>query len=218
MRDRLLAQQLAQAQLDRTLLSASELPSAVEALQLTSHVQEWESAANSQRVGQLLEIVPRISVLNLGAMELHMQRHLAASFRAIHFDPEQAAHEQQQKAAWREWIRHSNLFQFLPHLLSSTPGWGGANRSSAVGPYSVCLDSDPNRPGSIPVSSPEQAKAWQVVTELVNPPAVLQCSQPCRPHGLIAGLTCPRWAMSWAAAVTKCSPRRSWPGQISSWP
>jgi DEAD/DEAH box helicase domain-containing protein len=102
-------------------------------------------------------------------MELHTQRHPAASFRAIHFDPEQAGHEPQQQAAWREWIRQSNLFQFLPHLLISTPGWGGAEQSSAVGPYSVWLDGEPHPSGSIPAGSPEQAKAWQVVTELVTP-------------------------------------------------
>jgi DEAD/DEAH box helicase domain-containing protein len=151
------------------LLSAPELTGAVEALQLTSHVQEWESAANAQRVGQHLEVAPGLSVLNLGAMELHTQRHPAASFRAIHFDPAQAGHEPQQQAAWREWIRQSNLFQFLPHLLISTPGWGGAEQSSAVGPYSVWLDGEPHPSGSISAGSAEQAKAWQVVTELVNP-------------------------------------------------
>ena len=164
-----LVQQLAQAQLDRTLLSAPELTGAVEAMQLTSHVQEWESAANAQRVGQRLEVAPGLSVMNLGAMELHTQRHPAASFRAIHFDPEQAGHEPQQQAAWREWIRQSNLFQFLPHLLISTPGWGGAEQSSAVAPYSVWLDGEPHPSGSIPAGSAEQAKAWQVVSELVNP-------------------------------------------------
>ena len=101
-------------------------------------------------------------------MELHTQRPPAASFRAIHFDPDQAGHEPQQQAAWREWIRQSNLFQFLPHVLLSTPGWGGAEQSSAAGPYNVWLDDEPTRSGSAHTGTPEQAKAWQEVTELVN--------------------------------------------------
>jgi DEAD/DEAH box helicase domain-containing protein len=164
-----LAQQLAQAQLQPRAITAPELTIPTDALQLTSHVQEWQAAADGQRVGQHMEVAPGLSVLNLGAMELHMQRHPAASFRAIHFDPEQAGHEPQQQAAWREWIRQSNLFQFLPHVVISTPGWGGAEQSSAVGPYSVWLSGEPNPSGSIQAGSPEQAKAWQVVTELVNP-------------------------------------------------
>jgi DEAD/DEAH box helicase domain-containing protein len=150
-----LAQQLAQAQLQPRAITAPELTIPTDALQLTSHVQEWQAAADGQRVGQHMEVAPGLSVLNLGAMELHMQRHPAASFRAIHFDPEQAGHEPQQQAAWREWIRQSNLFQFLPHVVISTPGWGGAEQSSAVGPYSVWLSGEPNPSGSIQWASPD---------------------------------------------------------------
>jgi DEAD/DEAH box helicase domain-containing protein len=164
-----LAQQLAQAQLQPTALAAPELMAAVEALQLSSHVEEWQAAADAQRVGQHLVVAPGLSVLNLGAMELHGQRHPAASFRAIHFDPEQAGHEPQQQAAWREWIRQSNLFQFLPHVLLSTPGWGGAEQSSAVSPYSVWLSGAPTPAAGRDGATPEQAKAWLAVTELVNP-------------------------------------------------
>ena len=38
------------------------------------------------------------------------------------FEPDPNASEQQHQARWREWLRQGNLFQFLPHLLISTPG------------------------------------------------------------------------------------------------
>jgi DEAD/DEAH box helicase domain-containing protein len=65
-----------------------------------------------------------------------MARLRDASFRALHFDPIPLPTEADQQKGWREWLRQANLFQFLPHMLLSTPGCCGADLSvgSGIGP------------------------------------------------------------------------------------
>ena len=164
-----LAHQFVQAQLARTPLHAPELSTAIEALQLRAHVDEWQQSAAGQAMGQRLPIAPGLEALNLADLDLHQQHHPAASFRAIHFQPEPAATDQQQQAAWREWLRQANLFQFLPHLLLSTPGWGGAEQAAAIDPYQVWVDGGQRAlsAGATPGAADEAA--WKELEQLAIP-------------------------------------------------
>lgn len=132
-----IAQQFCLAQASPMAIDSPELAAAAAALQLGAHVQEWQGSEASRRVGQHLTPAPGLQILNLVDMGLHERRHPAASFRAIHFNPDPSCSERQQQATWREWLRQSNLFQFLPHLLLSSPGWGGAEQTAAVDPPQV---------------------------------------------------------------------------------
>ena len=165
-----LAQQFAQAQITPTPISAPELIQAIEELQLQPHLEEWRSSANGQCFGQQLAIAPGLLALNLADLELHRRLHPAASFRVIHFEPDAAGSEQQQQAAWREWLRQSNLFQFLPHGLISTPGWGGAEQSPSMDPYDVWVQgASAAAAEQAPNVLPQQALAWQELIKFVHP-------------------------------------------------
>jgi len=95
-------------------------------------------------------------------MGLHERRHPFASFRAIHFELDPNASERQQQARWREWLRQSNLFQFLPHLLISTPGWGGREQPAVVDPPQVWVAADPAKAAPEGLGAPQTAAAeWQ---------------------------------------------------------
>ena len=70
------------------------------------------------------------------------------------------------RPAWREWLRQGNLFQFLPHLLLSTPGWGGSEQTAAVDPPQVWVTADPAKAAPGGSAAPESAaagrqRAWQ---------------------------------------------------------
>jgi len=131
-----LAHQFVQAQLARTPLHAPELSTAIEALQLRAHVDEWQQSAAGQAMGQRLPIAPGLEALNLADLDLHQQHHPAASFRAIHFQPEPAATDQQQQAAWREWLRQANLFQFPAPSAALHPRLGRCRAGSRHRPLS----------------------------------------------------------------------------------
>jgi DEAD/DEAH box helicase domain-containing protein len=168
-----MAQQFCLAQASPLPVDSPQLTAVQNELQLTDHVQEWQSAEPTRRVGQHLAPAPGLQVLNLVDLELHApeRRHPAASFRAVHFDPEAAGSEKQQQAAWREWLRQGNLVQFLPHGLISTPGWGGTEQPSAVDPPQVWIPTQ-NGPGanageaSASAAEAEQQRAWQELSRL----------------------------------------------------
>jgi DEAD/DEAH box helicase domain-containing protein len=164
-----LAQQLSQAQLSAAKLTAPELTTPIETLDLGSHVEEWQSATESPGIGQHLEVAAGLTLVNLGATRLHEQHHPAASFRAIHFDPAQTGGDPQQQQTWREWLRQSNLFQFLPHSLISTTGWSGLEQPSAVGPYEIWVGGATMAEAPSGATTPEQNQAWTALAELVNP-------------------------------------------------
>jgi DEAD/DEAH box helicase domain-containing protein len=165
-----LAQQFAQAQITPTPISAPELIQAIEELQLQPHLEEWRSSTNGQCFGQQLAIAPGLLALNLADLELHRRLHPAASFRVNHFETDAAGSEQQQQAAWREWLRQSNLFQFLPHGLISTPGWSGAEQSPSMDPYDVWVQgASAAAAEQAPDVLPQQALAWQELTKFVHP-------------------------------------------------
>jgi DEAD/DEAH box helicase domain-containing protein len=172
-----LAQQFCLAQASPLPLDSPELMAAADAMQLAAHVQEWQGSAASRRVGQQLIPAPGLQILNLVDMGLHERRHPFASFRAIHLELDPNASEQQQQASWREWLRQSNLFQFLPHLLISTPGWGGSEQPAVVDPPTVWVAADPANaapqgPGALENAALERERAWQDLGRLA--PAVLQ--------------------------------------------
>ena len=161
-----MAQQFCLAQASPLAVDSPELSAAADVLQLVTHVQEWQGTETSRRVGQHLTPAPDLQILNLVDMGLHERRHPAASFRAIHFEPDPNASEQQQQARWREWLRQSNLFQFLPHLLISTPGWGGSEQSAAVDPPQVWVATGPAKAApdgraAAESAAAERQRAWQ---------------------------------------------------------
>jgi DEAD/DEAH box helicase domain-containing protein len=165
-----LAQQFAQAQITPTPFSAPELTKAIEELQLQPHIEEWRVSATGQCMGQQLEIAPGLRALNLADLELHKRLHPAASFRVIHFDPDAAGNDQQQQAAWREWLRQANLFQFIPHGLISTPGWGGGEQAASLEPYAIWVQgafSAAEAHSGTALS--QQAVAWQELIKFAHP-------------------------------------------------
>jgi DEAD/DEAH box helicase domain-containing protein len=165
-----LAQQFAQAQITPSLISAPDLTQAIEELQLQPHIEEWRVSASGQCMGQQLEIAPGLQALNLADLELHRRLHPAASFRVIHFDPEAAGSEQHQQATWREWLRQANLFQFLPHGLISTPGWGGAEQSPSLEPYDVWVQGASAATAAQAGSAlSQEAIAWQELIRFTDP-------------------------------------------------
>ncbi|MFM9088916.1 MAG: DUF1998 domain-containing protein, partial [Cyanobium sp.] len=163
-----MAQQFCLAQASPLAVESPELSAAVDALQLDPHVQEWQTVGASRRIGQHLTPAPGLQILNLVDLGLHEHErlHPAASFRAIHFEPDPNASEQQQQARWREWLRQGNLFQFLPHLLICTPGWGGSEQTAAVDPPQVWVAADPAKgapdaPGGPDSAAAERQRAWK---------------------------------------------------------
>jgi DEAD/DEAH box helicase domain-containing protein len=161
-----MVQQFCLAQASPLAFDAPELSAVQQELQLTAHVQEWQSSEPTRRVGQHLIPAPGLQMLNLVDMGLHERQHPAASFRAVHFEPDSSCSEQQQQAAWREWLRQSNVVQFLPHSLLSTPGWGGAEQPSAVDPPQVWIAQNTSSgpaggSGSGSPTEMECQRAWQ---------------------------------------------------------
>lgn len=161
-----MAQQFCLAQASPLAVDSPELSTAADALHLAQHVQEWKGKEPSRRVGQHLTPAPGLQIHNLVDMGLHERRHPAASFRAIHFELDSNVSEQQQQAQWREWLRQSNLFQFLPHLLISTPGWGGSEQPTAVDLPQVWVEGDPAKTapdgqGAPDTAAAERQRAWQ---------------------------------------------------------
>ena len=165
-----LAQQFAQAQITPSLISAPDLTQAIKELQLQPHIEEWRVSATGQCIGQQLEIAPGLRALNLADLELHKRLHPAASFRVIHFEPDAAGNDQQQQEAWREWLRQANLFQFIPHGLISTPGWGGAEQSTSIEPYDVWVQgASAAAAAQTPTAQPQEAIAWQELIRFAHP-------------------------------------------------
>jgi len=161
-----MAQQFCLAQASALPIESTELMAPATALQLNVHVEEWQGTGPSRRVGQHLTAAPGLQILNLVDMGLHERRHPFASFRAIHLELDPSASEQQQQARWREWLRQGNLFQFLPHLLISTPGWSGSEQTAAVDPPQVWVAADPAKgapdgPGVPGTAAAGRQRAWQ---------------------------------------------------------
>ena len=163
-----LAQQLCQAQLSPKQLNAPEIQTAIETLELQAHVQEWQHKGD-KICGQVLDIAQGLKALNLGDMAKHQSRNPGASFRTIHFDPELSNDSPHQQAIWREWIRQANLFQFLPHLIISTPGWSGAEQNSAINPYEVWIDESSIVQANGQTIPSNESKEWQTITSLIAP-------------------------------------------------
>ena len=163
-----LAQQLCQAQLSPKQLNAPEIQTAIETLELQAHVQEWQHKGD-KICGQVLDVAQGLKALNLGDMAKHQSRNPGASFRTIHFDPESSNDSPHQQQIWREWIRQANLFQFLPHLIISTPGWSGAEQNSAINPYDVWIDESSIVQANGQTIPSNESKEWQTIASLIAP-------------------------------------------------
>lgn len=173
-----LAQQfcLAQRPLSPLPIDAPALLAVRETLALDPHVEEWRTANPSLSVGQCLTPGPGLQLINFLDLTLHQKDrlHPSASFRVIHFEPGSSATEPQQQASWREWLRQGNLFQFLPHFLLSTPGWGGSEQPAAVDPPQVWVNATTDSPtageGSAQLSAAaEGERAWQELSRYASP-------------------------------------------------
>jgi DEAD/DEAH box helicase domain-containing protein len=173
-----MAQQLCLAQASPLAIDSPELSAAIGTLHLASHVQEWVSSKPSRRIGQHLNPAPGLQILNLVDLDRHApeRRHPAASFRTIHFQNDPSLTEPQQQAAWREWLRQGNLFQFLPHLLLSTPGWSGAEEPTAIESPQVWIPREAAGDGAADIAdqgglAAERQGAWQELIRLAPQPA-----------------------------------------------
>ena len=158
-----IAQQFSQSQLSNTLITEELIKKRVQEISLEAHIDEWKSS-NKSSFGACIDVQPGFSLINLGDINRHKECNPGASFRAIHFDPEDSNESPHQQSIWREWIRQANLFQFLPHLLISTPGWTGAEQSSAIEPYAVWVEGTPARQVGGQAMASEAAKAWQSIS------------------------------------------------------
>ncbi len=168
-----MAQQFCLAQASPLAIDSPELSAVSGTLHLASHVQEWVSSKPSRRIGQHLAPAPGLQILNLVDLDRHApeRRHPAASFRTIHFQSDPSLTEPQQQAAWREWLRQGNLFQFLPHLLLSTPGWSGAEEPAAIDPPQVWIPRESAGDGAADVAdqgglADERKGAWAELIRL----------------------------------------------------
>ena len=170
-----MAQQFALAQVSQQPLDHPELGEAISSGHLQSHVEEWRGNGTGNRIlGQELTIGCGLSVLGLVDLGLQEQTHPCASLRVSHFEINEDLLPEQQQAAWREWLRLGNLFQFLPHGLITTPGWTGAEQPVAVDTPTVWIKSGaataPSPTPEHPVQQQRQS-TWRAIVEL----AIKEC-------------------------------------------
>jgi DEAD/DEAH box helicase domain-containing protein len=123
---------LAQMGLDLSKSLPVEIQAPLDSLGLHAHLQEWRPERENGQAGQWLEQGPGFAVLSCIDLPGHVAHVQDASFRVLHCDPEATASDSEQQQGWREWLRQANLFQFLPHMLLTTPGCTGDEFSSQV--------------------------------------------------------------------------------------
>ncbi len=160
------AQQFSLSQLSNTKISDKKIFSKLKELNLLEHLEDWKN--NDERTfGNVLEPATGLILINVGDITWHKELNPGASFRVIHFDPTLTNDSPHQEKIWREWIRQINIFQFLPRLLISTPGWTGEQQNSSISPYSVWV----NRFDSTSLNSRDSfskiEKSWIELSSLV---------------------------------------------------
>jgi DEAD/DEAH box helicase domain-containing protein len=143
-----LAQILCLAQLGNqpTAITAQAIADQISGLMVVDHVSDWQQVPRPNQLGFAVELAPGLQLLNLVDAVRHEQRLSTASFRILHLDPGCADIDIEQQNAWREWLRQGNLFQFLPYLLLSTPGYGGSEQTPtdvAGDPVGTSASTDP---------------------------------------------------------------------------
>jgi len=162
------AQQFSQSQLSNFQLSHQIILASIEKYALQAHIDSWKSS-DDKCFGHAIEAAQGLTIINLGDIQRHKEQNPGASFRTIHFDPEPSNDSPHQQAIWREWIRQANLFQFLPHLIISTPGWSGAEQNSAINPYDVWIDESSIVQANGQTIPSNEAKEWQTIASLIAP-------------------------------------------------
>ena len=151
-------------------LSDKKISSKLKELKIEEHIEDWKNS-EERTFGNVIEPATGFILINIGDITWHKELHPEASFRIIHFDPALSNDSPHQEAIWREWIRQINLFQFLPRLLISTPGWTGEQQSSSISTYSILVNRFDSTFLSGKDNSSEIKKSWIELTELV----VIEC-------------------------------------------
>ena len=164
------AQQFSLSQLSNIQLSDKKISSKLKELKIEEHIEDWKNS-EERTFGNVIEPATGFILINIGDITWHKELHPEASFRIIHFDPALSKDSPHQEAIWREWIRQINLFQFLPRLLISTPGWTGEQQSSSISTYSILVNRFDSTFLSGKDNSSEIKKSWTELNELV----VIEC-------------------------------------------
>ena len=164
------AQQFSLSQLSNIKLSDKKISSKLKELKIEEHIEDWKNS-EERTFGNVFEPATGFILINIGDITWHKELHPEASFRIIHFDPALSNDSPHQEAIWREWIRQINLFQFLPRLLISTPGWTGEQQSSSISTYSILVNRFDSTFLSGKDNSSEIKKSWIELTDLV----VIEC-------------------------------------------
>jgi DEAD/DEAH box helicase domain-containing protein len=149
---------LAQMGLDLSKSLPVEIQAPLDSLGLHAHLQEWRPERENGQAGQWLEQGPGFAVLSCIDLPGHVAHVQDASFRVLHCDPEATASDSEQQQGWREWLRQANLFQFLPHMLLTTPGCTGDEFSSQVPIERLATATEPAIGSS--AAAPRPSAAW----------------------------------------------------------
>jgi DEAD/DEAH box helicase domain-containing protein len=157
---------LAQMGQDLSRSLPEDIQAPLDSLGLNDHLQQWRPERENGQAGQWLEQGPGFAVLTCIDLPGHMAHFHDASFRALHYDPEAPASDSDQQQGWREWLRQANLFQFLPHMLLTTPGCTGTELGSDVLPKSPTTARDTTIGGT--VEAPLPSAAWSESLSFAN--------------------------------------------------
>ncbi len=164
------AQQFSLSQLSNIKITDKKIFNKLKELNLEEHIEDWKNS-EERTFGNIIEPATGLTLINIGDIKWHQELNPGASFRVIHFDPLLSLDSPNQEAIWREWIRQINIFQFLPRLLISTPGWTGEQQSSSISPYTVWVNRFDSTFLNAQDSSSEIKRIWIEITELV----VIEC-------------------------------------------
>jgi DEAD/DEAH box helicase domain-containing protein len=136
----------------------AEIQSPIESLGYMPHLEQWRPERERGQAGLWLEQAPGFVALSCIDLGSHMARHRDASFRALHFDPMAIDTDAKQQQGWREWLRQANLFQFLPHMLLSTPDCTGSEISTVALVESLSDAAGPAAGDA--AATPQPSAAW----------------------------------------------------------
>ena len=164
-----MAHQFSLAQSAQLKIDSPELKAAIADAELSEHVQEWGGNGTDNAIGRNLQPYPGLSLLCLVDLGLHERKHPCSSFRVTDFEIDESLSEEKQQAGWREWLRLSNLFQFLPHSLITTSGWRAQEQPVDVNASTVWIIPKADITGEQALSNPEQLKrqkAWNLLVDV----------------------------------------------------
>jgi DEAD/DEAH box helicase domain-containing protein len=144
----------------------AEIQNPIESLGYMPHLEQWRPERERGQAGLWLEQAPGFAALSCIDLGSHMARHRDASFRALHFDPLAIDTDAKQQQGWREWLRQGNLFQFLPHMLLSTPDCTGSEISTVNLAKSLSDAAGPAAGNS--TAAPQASASWAESLSFAN--------------------------------------------------